>query len=57
MPFRFEYDIVDNIGFPREYFKDDFFELIGDILVDIITNEGATTIDNDREDSAIQLSP
>ena len=57
LPFRFEYDIVDNIGFPREYFKDDFFELIGDILVDIITNEGATTIDNDREDSAIQLSP
>ena len=57
LPFRFEYDIVDNIGFPIEYFKDDFFELIGDILVDIITNEGATTIDNDREDSAIQLSP
>ena len=46
LPFRFEYDIVDNNELPQEYFKDDFFRLIGDILVDIITNEGATSVDN-----------
>ena len=46
LPFRFEYDIVDNNELPQEYFKDDFFELIGDILVDIITNEGATTFEH-----------
>ena len=32
-------DIIDNNDLPRDYFKEDFFELIGDILVDIITNE------------------
>ena len=47
LPFRFEYDIIDNAGYSKEYFKDDFFGLIGDILVEIITNEGATTVDND----------
>ena len=46
LPFRFEYDIVDNNELPQEYFKDDFFRLIEDILVDIITNEGATSVDN-----------
>ena len=39
LPFRFEYDIVDNNGYPKEYFKEDFFDLIGDILVEIITTE------------------
>tara|TARA_B100001175_G_scaffold261237_1_gene230356 strand:- start:97 stop:423 length:327 start_codon:yes stop_codon:yes gene_type:complete len=39
LPFRFEYDIIDNNDLPKEYFKEDFFALIGDILVDIITNE------------------
>ena len=47
LPFRFEYDIIENRGYPREYFRDDFFELIGDILVEIITNEGVTSIDDD----------
>ena len=36
MPFRFEYNIIDNVGIPRENFGEDFFTLIGDILVDII---------------------
>ena len=36
LPFRFEYDIVDNVGISREEFGEDFFTLIGDILVDII---------------------
>ena len=36
LPFRFEYTIIDNVGIPRENFGEDFFTLIGDILVDII---------------------
>ena len=39
LPFRFEYDIVDNNGIPRENFNEDFFKLIGDILVDIIDDQ------------------
>ena len=55
LPFRFEYDILDNNMIPREEFNDkNFFKLIGDILVDIIDrqedlNFGYT---NDREDSS-----
>ena len=36
LPFRFEYDIVDNNDLPRELFGEEFFNLIGDILVNII---------------------
>ena len=36
MPFRFEYNIIDNVGISRDNFGEDFFTLIGDILVDII---------------------
>ncbi len=39
LPFRFEYDIVDNYNIPKEEFNEEFFELIGDILVDIIENQ------------------
>ena len=39
LPFRFEYDIIDNNNIPREKFGDDFFTLIGDILVDIIDEQ------------------
>ena len=39
LPFQFEYDIVDSNGLPRSVFDLDFNERIGDILVDIITNE------------------
>ena len=55
LPFKFEYDILDNNMIPREEFNDEnFFKLIGDILVDIIDrqedlNFGYT---NDREDSS-----
>ena len=35
LPFRFEYDIVDSNGLEQEHFGQDFFKLIGDILVDI----------------------
>ena len=54
LPFKFEYDILDNNMIPREEFNDEFFTLIGDILVDIIDtqedlNFGYT---NDRENSS-----
>ena len=39
MPFSFEYNILDNASIPREEFDEEFFTLIGDILVDIIENE------------------
>jgi len=39
LPFRFEYTILDNVGIPRENFGEDFFTLIGDILVDIIDEQ------------------
>ena len=39
LPFRFEYTIIDNVGVPREEFDEEFFTLIGDILVDIISEQ------------------
>ena len=39
LPFSFEYTIIDNVGIPRENFGEDFFTLIGDILVDIIDEQ------------------
>ena len=47
LPFKFEYDIVDNNGIKRENFDDDFFNLIGDILVDIIDREDYVAKPND----------
>ena len=35
----FQYDIVDNNGIPREQFGDEFFNLIGDILVVVIDEQ------------------
>ena len=39
MPFSFEYNILDNASIPREEFDEEFFTILGDILVDIIENE------------------
>ena len=39
LPFRFQYTIIDNVGIPREEFDQEFFTLIGDILVDIIDQQ------------------
>ena len=39
LPFRFEYDIIDNNNIPREKVDEEFFILIGDILVDIIDDQ------------------
>ena len=54
LPFRFEYDILDNNMIPKEEFKEDFFELIGDILVDIIDRQEDLNIGytDDRENSS-----
>ena len=39
LPLQFQYDIVDNNGIPREQFGDEFFKLIGDILVEVIEEQ------------------
>ena len=36
---QFQYDIVDNNGIPREQFDDEFFNLIGDILVEVMDEQ------------------
>ena len=54
LPFRFEYDILDNNMIPREEFDDEtFFKLLGDILVYIIDRQENLNIGytNNREDS------
>ncbi len=33
---QFEYDIIENNAIPRDQFGDEFFNLIGDILVEVI---------------------
>ena len=53
MPFRFEYDILDSNLIPRESFNDEFFELIGDILVDIIDRQEGDIVEPiNRENGA-----
>jgi hypothetical protein len=48
LPFCFEYNIIDNVGIPREEFDEEFFTFIGDILVDIINEQSEEdTIAND----------
>ena len=39
LPFRFEYNIIDNVGISREEFGEELFILLGDILVDIIDDQ------------------
>ena len=39
LPFKFEYDILENNGIPKEKFGDEFFKLIGDILYHIIITQ------------------
>ena len=54
LPFRFEYDILDNNLIPREEFNEEFFRLIGDILVDIIDTQKDLNIGytDNRENSS-----
>jgi len=51
LPFKFEYDIVDNYNIPREEFGDEFFKLIGDILVHIVENQNEDIDDEEKEDT------
>lgn len=39
LPFKFDYSIIENVGISRDSFGDEFFILIGDILVDIINDQ------------------
>ena len=39
LPFKFEYSILDNANINREEFGEDFFKIIGDILVSIIDEQ------------------
>ena len=57
---KFEYDILENNGIPREKFGDDFFDLLGNILYHIIICqtpdvEEMNESDN-RENDTIQSS-
>ena len=47
LPFRFQYVIVDNNEYPEKYFKEDFRNLIGDILVDIIDDKSNESLSDD----------
>jgi hypothetical protein len=50
----FKYDIIENNGYPKEKFGDDFFKLIGDILFHIIitqSEDGSIDEPNNRTDS------
>ena len=38
-PLQFEYNIVDNNGIQREQFGEEFFKLIGDILVEVMEEQ------------------
>ena len=52
MTFSFEFDILDNNLLPREEFGEDWTNLIGDILVDIIDEQGIEDDEsNNRENS------
>ena len=38
-PLQFQYEIVDNSGIQREQFDEEFFKLIGDILVEVMEEQ------------------
>ena len=54
LPFKFEYDILENNGIPKENFGDDFMKLIGDVLLHIIIaqSEDGTLESNNRTNNA-----
>ena len=54
LPFKFEYDILENNGIPKENFGDNFMKLIGDVLLHIIIaqSEDGTIESNYRTDNA-----
>ena len=44
---QFEFDILENNGLPRDVFGDEFFNYIGDILVELIDEQ------NNRKDDTL----
>ena len=58
LPFRFQYTIIDNMDIPKKKFNDEFFTLIGDILVEIIDEQAGkndgTIEQHNRENDPIQ---
>ena len=54
LPFKFEYDILENNGIPKENFGDNFMKLIGDVLLHIIIaqSEDGTLESNNRTNNA-----
>jgi len=54
LPFKFEYDIIENNGIPKENFGDNFMKLIGDVLLHIIIaqSEDGTLEPNNRTNNA-----
>ena len=50
LPFRFEYDTVDNYGVSKDEFGEEFFTLIGDILVHIIDTQDEEIDDEEEEE-------
>tara|TARA_B100000767_G_C19295130_1_gene341129 strand:- start:38 stop:400 length:363 start_codon:yes stop_codon:yes gene_type:complete len=58
LPFRFEYDILDNNGLDKSQFDEVFFKQIGDILVEIIDeqagNNNGTIDQHNRENDIIE---
>ena len=54
LPFKFEYDIIENNGIPKENFGDNFMKLIGDVLLHIIIaqSEDGTLESNNRTNNA-----
>ena len=57
---KFEYDILENNGIPKEKFDDDFFKLIGDILYHVIVVQTPDTEEmnesDNRENNTIESS-
>jgi len=53
LPFKFEFDIIDNYGLQKEQFDENFFTLIGDILVHIINTQTSEDIDDEEEEDTI----
>ena len=39
LPLHFEWDIIDSNGLPKEMVDDEFFNLIGDVLYDILDQQ------------------
>ena len=53
LTFSFEFDILDNNLLPREEFGEDWTNLIGDILVDIIDEQGIEDDESNNRENII----